>query len=111
MVISKELGTDSDALDQDTSFALFRSAVALNPEIGRSVKSWLAVMWIAPAAMSACERCERPLFHAKPTLEATQGQVDDFFGHLQYKYRQNRVASVGDLLQICPWVTFRMDLV
>ena len=28
----KELGTDSDALDKHTSFALFRSAVALRPE-------------------------------------------------------------------------------
>ena len=54
----------------------------------------LAVMWIAPAAMSACERCERPLFHAKPTLEATQGQVDGFIRQLPYKCQQNRVASV-----------------
>ena len=51
------------------------------------------------------------------TLEATQGQIDGFFGQLPYKCHQNRlpykchqnrVASVGDRLKIRPWVTSRV---
>ena len=30
------------------------------------------------------------------TLEATQGQIDDFISQLSCKCHQNRVASVGD---------------
>jgi len=41
------------------------------------------------------------------TLEATQGQMDGFFIQLPYKNHQNRMASVGDWLKICPWVTSR----
>ena len=29
-------------------------------------------------------------------VDATQGQIDDFFSQLPYKCHQNRVASVGD---------------
>ena len=43
-----------------------------------------------------------------PPLEATQGQIHGFFCQLQYKCHQNRVASVGDWLKICPWVTSRV---
>ena len=42
------------------------------------------------------------------TLEATQGQMDGFFSQLPYKCHQNRVASVGVSLKICPWVTSRV---
>ena len=31
-----------------------------------------------------------------PTLEATQGQIDSFFGQLPYKCYLEEVASVGD---------------
>jgi len=41
-------------------------------------------------------------------LEATQGQMDDFFSQLTYKCHQHRMASVGDLLKIRPWVTSRV---
>jgi len=41
-------------------------------------------------------------------LEATQGQMDGFFSQLPYKCHQNRVASVGCWLTICPWVTSRV---
>ena len=43
------------------------------------------------------------------TLEATQGQNDSFFSQLPYKCHQNRVASVGDWLEICPWVASRVE--
>ena len=42
------------------------------------------------------------------TLEATQGQIDGLFRQLRYKCHQNREASVGDSLEICPWVTSRV---
>ena len=42
------------------------------------------------------------------TLEATQGQIDGFFSQLPCKCHQNRVASVEDRPQICPWVTSRV---
>ena len=45
---------------------------------------------------------------AGSTLEATQGKIDGFFSQLPYKCRQNRVASVGDWLVICPWVASRV---
>ena len=32
------------------------------------------------------------------------GQIDGFFSQLPYKRHHNRVAFVGDLLKICPWV-------
>ena len=43
--------------------------------------------------------------HLEGRPEATQGQIDDLFSQLPYKCHQNRVASVGDCLKICPWVT------
>ena len=42
------------------------------------------------------------------TLEATQGQIDGFFSQFPCKCHPNRVASVGDPLEICPWVTPRV---
>ena len=45
---------------------------------------------------------------ASSTLESNQGQNDGLFSQLPYKYHQNRVASVGDWLKICPWVTSRV---
>jgi len=45
----------------------------------------------------------------RTALEATQGQFDGFFSQLPYTYHQNRVASVGDSLKICPWVTSRVE--
>ena len=42
------------------------------------------------------------------TLEAIQGQIAGFFGQVPYKCHQNRVASVGDGLKICSWVTSRV---
>jgi len=44
-----------------------------------------------------------------PTLQATQGQIDGFFSQLPYTCHQNRVASVGDGLDICPWVASRVE--
>jgi len=38
-------------------------------------------------------------------------QIDGFFIQLPYKCHQNRVASVGDWLKICPWVAYRVVLV
>ena len=51
-------------------------------------------------------------FHADaaPTLEATPRQVDGFFSQLPYKCHQNRMASVGDRPEICPWVTSRVSI-
>ena len=43
------------------------------------------------------------------TLEATQGQIDGFFSQLPHNCHQNRMASVGDWLKICPWVTSRVE--
>ena len=37
-------------------------------------------------------------------LDATQGQIDGFFSQLPYKCQLEEVASVGDSLEICPWV-------
>jgi len=45
-----------------------------------------------------------------PALEATQGQIHGFFSQLPKKCHQNRVASVGGSLKICPWVTSRVDI-
>ena len=45
---------------------------------------------------SQVEQIEPWALGTKPTLEATQGQIDGFFGQLPYKCHQNRVASVGD---------------
>ena len=44
------------------------------------------------------------------TLVANQGQIDGFFGRLPYKCHQNRMASMGDCLEICPRGTSRMSL-
>ena len=35
------------------------------------------------------------------------GNPGGFVSQLPYKYHQNRVASVGDLLMVCPWVASR----
>jgi len=43
-----------------------------------------------------------------PALEATQGHMDGFFSQLPYKCHLKEVASVGDRLKICPWVTSRV---
>jgi len=43
------------------------------------------------------------------TLEATQWQIDGFFSQLPYKCYLEEVASVGDCLKICPWVTSRAE--
>jgi hypothetical protein len=40
--------------------------------------------------------CKRGWIDKLPALEATQGQIDVFFGQLPCKCYQNRVASVGD---------------
>jgi hypothetical protein len=42
------------------------------------------------------------------TLEATQGQIGGLFSQLPHRCHQNRVASVGNQLKICPWVIFRV---
>ena len=47
-------------------------------------------------------------YEAASTLEATQRQIDGFFGQLPNTCHQNRVAYVGDRLQISPWVTSRV---
>ena len=44
----------------------------------------------------------------RATLEATRGKIVGFFGQLPYKCHQNRVASVGDCVEICPWVTSKV---
>ena len=44
----------------------------------------------------------------RPTPEATQGQFDGFCIQLPYKFCQNRAASVGDGLEICPWILSRV---
>ena len=41
-------------------------------------------------------------------LEATQGQMDGFFSQLSYKCHLEEVASVGDLLKICPQLESRV---
>jgi len=61
---------------------------------------------------------ERPQFvlgtsyyHEMATaLEATQGQMDRFFGQLPHKCHFEDVASVGDWLQICPEIDSRVAL-
>jgi hypothetical protein len=40
----------------------------------------------------------------RATLDTTQGQIDGFFSQLPYKCHQDWVASVGDWLEIGPWV-------
>jgi len=52
--------------------------------------------------------CSVKTEESKTTLEATQGQIDVFFSQLPFKCHQNRPASVGDRLKICPWVTSRV---
>jgi len=47
-------------------------------------------------------------YEAASTLEATHRQIDGFFGQLPNTCHQNRVAYVGDRLQISPWVTSRV---
>ena len=42
------------------------------------------------------------------TLETTQGQVDGSFSQLPFKFHLPEVASVGDCLEICPWVASRV---
>jgi hypothetical protein len=44
---------------------------------------------------------------AVATLEITQGQMDGFFRQLPFKWYLSEAASVGDSLQICPWVASR----
>ena len=41
-------------------------------------------------------------------LETTQGQIDGFRSQLPFKCYLPEVASVGDLLKICPWVASRV---
>ena len=41
------------------------------------------------------------------TLGIIQGQIDGFFSQLPFKCYLPEVASVGDSLQICPWVASR----
>ena len=43
------------------------------------------------------------------TLEATKGQIYGSLSQLPCKCHQKGVASVGDLLKICPWVTSRVE--
>ena len=43
-----------------------------------------------------------------PTLEMTQGQRDGFFSQLPFKCFLPEQASVGDRLEICPWVASRV---
>ena len=43
-----------------------------------------------------------------PALEATQGQMDGFFGQLLYKCHLDEAASVGDWLEICPQLDSRV---
>ena len=38
------------------------------------------------------------------TLDTTPGQIDGFFSQLPLKCYLPELASVGDLLKICPWV-------
>ena len=47
---------------------------------------------------------------ALSALEATQGQNNRFFSQLSYKCYLEEVASVGDWLQICPWVIGRVAM-
>ena len=42
------------------------------------------------------------------TLETTQGQMDGFFSQLLFKCYLPEVASLCDLLKICPWVVSRV---
>ena len=50
-------------------------------------------------------------FRLGTVLEATQGQMGGFFSQLPYKCHLEEVASVGDGLEICPWVTSRVGCV
>ena len=45
------------------------------------------------------------------TLDTTQGQKDGFFSQPPFKCCFPEAASVGDLLQICPWFATRVDQV
>ena len=44
-----------------------------------------------------------------PTLETTQGQMNEFFTQLPFNCYLPEVASVEDLLKIFPWVASRVD--
>ena len=46
--------------------------------------------------------------HSKSTLETTEGQIDGFCSKLSFKCCLTELASVGDWLNICPWVAFRV---
>ena len=57
---------------------------------------------ISPMCPSSCV--------STATLETTQGQTDGLFRQLPFKYYLPEVASVGDWLQICPWVASRVGI-
>ena len=59
-----------------------------------------------PSAQAAGEASLRPF--AVSALEATQGQMDGFFSRPPYKCHFEEVASVGDLLSICPQLDSRV---
>ena len=42
------------------------------------------------------------------TLKTTQGQIDGFFSQFPFNCYLPEVASVGDGLEICPWVASRV---
>jgi len=59
--------------------------------------------WTALSGPLSSRRGHLLSFH-----EATQGHMDGFCSQLPYKCHQNRVASVGDWLKLCPWVIPRV---
>ena len=44
------------------------------------------------------------------TMETTWGQIHNFCSQLPFKCYLPEIASVGDLLEICPWVASRAGL-
>jgi hypothetical protein len=49
------------------------------------------------------------IWRERTTLETTQGPKDGLFSLLPFKCHLPEVASVGDWLNICPWVASRVE--
>ena len=89
------------------------SVSAVNPSFGALSGRlegcwWRRVSGLFVAYDATTTPTRFPSFRALSTLEANQGQIDGFLSQLPYNCHQNRVAYVGDGLEICPWVASRV---
>jgi len=77
-----------------------------------TLQAWASESVTSPVVLSALESAtfllERFLLHT--TLETHQGQIDGFFIQPPFKSYLPEVTSVGDLLNIYPWVASRAAL-